>query len=123
MLGIVIGWLFWSGMLLLLAFDRGIGIWPESLPLINLLWPAAALVIFVLFARWKLASALDWSSGAEKLKRYGSMWHAVYAAAWLLALGMPWPAACFGVLAVTGLVVMTVLRELLGLSGRPVQYR
>jgi hypothetical protein len=122
-LGIVLGWVFWSVLLLLLALERGVGVWPESLPAIGLLWPVGSMVIFVLFARWKIATAPDWVAGAEKLKRYGAMWHAVYAAAWFLALGLPVPAACFGVLAVTGLVVMTVWRELLGLSGRPVQYR
>ncbi len=122
-LGIVVGWMFWSVMLLLLAMDRGIGVWPDSVPLHGLLYPAGAMIIFMVFARWKISTAPDWPAAAEKLKRYGAMWHAVYAASWLLALGLPWPAACFGVLAVTGLVVMTVWRELLGLSGRPVEYR
>ena len=62
-------------------------------------------------------------SGAEKLKRYGAMWHALYGAAWFLALGLYVQAACFGVLACTGIIVMTILREVLGLSGRPLGYR
>ena len=60
---------------------------------------------------------------AEKLRRYGAMWQAVYAAAWLLAAGMPVEAAGMAVLAVVGLVVMTVLKEVNGLSGRPIGWR
>ena len=56
-LGIVVGWMFWSVMLLLLAMDRGIGVWPDSVPLHGLLHSAGAMIIFMVFARWKISTA------------------------------------------------------------------
>jgi hypothetical protein len=62
-------------------------------------------------------------AGAEKLRRYGAMWQAVYAAAWLLAAGLRTEALCMAALAVAGLLAMTLLKEVNGLSGRPVGWR
>ena len=121
--GIAMGWIFWSTMLFLLVLGRGLELWPASLPWWGPLWPAMAMLIFVFFARWKIMTATTRRSGAEKLKRYGAMWHALYGAAWFLALGLYAQAAWFGVLACTGIIVMTILREVLGLSGRPLGYR
>ena len=122
-LGIAMGWIFWSVMLFLLVSGRGLDIWPESLPWWGPIWPAMAMLLFVVFARWKIMTAESLRSGAEKLKRYGAMWQALYAATWFLAIGLYTQAACFGVLACTGIIVMTILREVQGLSGRPLGYR
>jgi hypothetical protein len=51
------------------------------------------------------------------------MWQAVYAAAWLMAAGLRVEALAMAVLAVAGLVAMTVLKEVNGLSGRPIGWR
>lgn len=123
LLGIGFGWLFWSAMLLLLLMDRGLDLWPTSQPVLGLLWPCAMMILFVLFARWKIVHASSTRAAAEKLRRYGAMWHSLYAVAWFVALGMIWPAICFGALAIVGLGIMTILREVLGLSGRPLRYR
>jgi hypothetical protein len=61
--------------------------------------------------------------GSEKLRRYGAMWQAVYAAAWLMASGLRAEALGMAVLAVAGLVAMTLLKEINGLSGRPISWR
>ncbi|MEE3002417.1 MAG: UbiA family prenyltransferase [Planctomycetota bacterium] len=122
-LGIAMGWIFWSVLLFLLVSGRGLEIWPGSLPWWGPIWPAMAMLLFVVFARWKIMTAPSLHSGAEKVKRYGAMWQALYGATWFLAIGLYTQAACFGVLACTGIIVMTILREVLGLSGRPLGYR
>lgn len=121
--GIGLGWLFWTAMLLLLVMDRGLDLWPTTQPVLGLLWPGMLMIVFVVFVRWKIVRAPSARHAAEKLRRYGAMWHSLYAAGWCAALGLIWPAMCFAGLAIVGLVVMTVVRELFGLSGRPLQFR
>ena len=123
MLGIGVGWVFWSGMLLWLALERGVGIWPEDLSPWRLCFPAGAALICVLVVRGKCRRAPTPRAAAEKLKRYGAMWQCLYASAWFLALGMLMPGIGFAALAVIGFVVMTILREVIGLSGRRVEFR
>lgn len=89
----------------------------------GIVWPVLALVGFLLLVRTKVAGTGADAVAAEKLRRYGAMWQAVYAAAWLLAAGMAVEAAGMAVLAVVGLVVMTLLKEVNGLSGRPIGWR
>jgi hypothetical protein len=89
----------------------------------GIVWPVLALAGFLVLVRAKVAGTGADAVAAEKLRRYGAMWQAVYAAAWLLAAGMPVEAAGMAVLAVVGLVVMTVLKEVNGLSGRPIGWR
>ena len=122
-LGIGLGWLFWTAMLLLLILDRGLDLWPTTQPALGLLWPGLLMIVFVVFVRWKIVRAPSARHAAEKLRRYGAMWHSLYAAGWCAALGLTWAAICFAGLAILGLVVMTVVRELFGLSGRPLQFR
>jgi len=123
MLGIGAGWVFWSGMLLWLSLERGVGLWPEGLSAWGLALPAGAALACVLVVRAKCRKAPTRRSAAEKLKRYGAMWQCLYASAWFLALGMPVPGLGFALLAVIGFIVMTTLREVIGLSGRPVEFR
>ena len=122
-LGIGLGWLFWTAMLLLLILDRGLDLWPTTQSVLGLLWPGLLMIVFVVFVRWKIVRAPSARHAAEKLRRYGAMWHSLYAAGWCAALGLTWAAICFAGLAILGLVVMTVVRELFGLSGRPLQFR
>jgi 4-hydroxybenzoate polyprenyltransferase len=122
-LGIGLGWLFWTAMLLLLILDRGLDLWPTTQPALGLLWPGLLMIVFVVFVRWKIVRAPSARHAAEKLRRYGAMWHSLYAAGWCAALGLTWAAIWFAGLAILGLVVMTVVRELFGLSGRPLHYR
>jgi 4-hydroxybenzoate polyprenyltransferase len=133
-LSLVAAWLFWSVVILgggLLASRGGAGgFWPQVArgdelvgagPL-GLAWPALALAGFLLLVRAKVAGSPG-PVGAEKLRRYGAMWQAVYAAAWLLAAGLRTEALCMAALAVAGLLAMTLLKEVNGLSGRPVGWR
>jgi 4-hydroxybenzoate polyprenyltransferase len=116
-----VGWLFWSGALLALGAWRG-ELWPEGLPAVQALWPAAAVVGFVAVAWWKTSTSSR-TAAAEKLKRYGAMWEALYGAAWLMALDLRVQAACIGAFALCGFAAMTVIRELTGPLAHPVGYR
>jgi hypothetical protein len=119
--GIVAGWLFWSALVIGYGAMQG-GIWPEAVPLWRIIWPITAMAGFLAVSLWK-SGAVRGSAAAEKLKRYGAMWQALYAASWLMALGLEVQAASLGAVAIAGFVVMTVIKEITGLSGRPVVYR
>jgi hypothetical protein len=72
---------------------------------------------------WRKATAVHGRAAAEKLKRYGAMWQALYGAAWLMALGLPAQAMGIGAFALAGLIAMTLIKEITGLSDRPVTFR
>jgi hypothetical protein len=119
--GIVVGWLFWSVLVIGYGALRG-GLWPSGTPVWTVIWPATAVAGFLVVSIWK-AGAVQGAVAAEKLKRYGAMWQALYGAAWLMALGLEVQAAWLGAVAVAGFGVMTVIKEITGFSGRPVVYR
>jgi hypothetical protein len=98
-LSLVAAWLFWSAVLLgggaFASAGSAGGFWPQisrgdqlvgSGP-IGLVWPVLALAAFLLLVRAKVAGHPG-PAGSEKLRRYGAMWQAVYAAAWLMAAGL-----------------------------------
>lgn len=119
---IAIGWLFWSAVILAASAVWGPGLWPEDVPVAGVITPVIAVVAFVWVAWWK-TRRIGGRSAAEKLKRYGAMWQALYGAAWLLALGLRPEAMAIGIFAVVGFVTMTVIKEVTGLSGRPLAFR
>ena len=116
-----LGWLFWSALIITYGAMRG-GIWPAGTAWWVLLWPLAAVVAFVMIAIWK-AGGVHGAAASEKLKRYGAMWQALYGAAWLMALGHEVQAAGLTVVAVCGFAAMTMIKEITGLTGRPIVYR
>ncbi len=116
-----VGWLFWSAVVIGYGIWRD-GLWPGHTPWWNIFWPGAALVVFLIVCIWKTAG-VEGTSAAEKLKRYGAMWQALYGAAWLVALGYEMQAAALTVLAICGFTAMTLIKEITGLSGRPIVYR
>ncbi len=118
---IVVGWLFWSVVIIGLGVMRD-EIWPADIPVLSAMWPTAAVTGFVLVSIWKGSSGPG-SAGAEKLKRYGAMWQALYGASWMMALGLATQAAWLAALALLGFAGMTVIKEITGLSGRPIVYR
>ena len=133
-LSLVAAWLFWSAVLLgggaWASANSAGGYWPQvssgdrvlgSGPA-GLVWPAVSLAAFLVLVRAKVAGQPG-PVASEKLRRYGAMWQAVHAAAWLMAAGMRAEAAAMAGLAVAGLVAMTVLKEINGLSGRPIGWR
>ena len=81
-----------------------------------------AVIAFVILA-WRKTSGVEPSTAAEKLKRYGSIWQGIYAAAWLAGIGL-WPEALgMTAFAALGFVVMTILKEVNGLNSSPISYR
>jgi hypothetical protein len=118
----VVGWLLWSAILLAAGARHGEGLWPDRTSLTHAVFPAGAVIAFIAVARWK-AGAVSGRAAAEKLKRYGAMWQSLYGAAWLLALGLLEQAMWIGLFAVAGFAAMTIIKEVTGLTGRPIAYR
>jgi hypothetical protein len=117
-----VGWLIWTIILLLAGARQGGGLWPDEAGALEAFYPVAAVLGFVGVAWWK-ATGVQGAAAAEKLKRYGAMWQALYGAAWLLTLHLPTQAAWIGAFAVAGFLAMTLIKEATGLSDRPVSYR
>jgi 4-hydroxybenzoate polyprenyltransferase len=133
-LAVTAGWLFWSAILIGMGVRSGDtdSFWPQVIgpdgTLVRsgphgLIWPVLALAGFLLVARMKVAGLGGGTAAAEKLRRYGAMWQAVYAAAWLMCVGLHTAALAMALVAVGGLVVMTIIKEVNGLSGRPIGWR
>jgi 4-hydroxybenzoate polyprenyltransferase len=116
-----IGWLVWTTTLLVLGARHG-GMWPKEISMLGIFAPMAAIVAFLLVAWWK-CSGVSGPAAAEKLKRYGAMWQALYGAAWLLGLGLTEQAIGLTVFAIAGFAAMTLIKEITGFSDRPVAYR
>ena len=116
-----LGWTFWSVVLLGIGALRDGRVdellsWPQAIA------PLAAVLGFVLVARWKTRRVAG-RVGAEKLTRYGAMWQSLYGASWLLALGFYREALWIGLFALAGFTAMTLIKEVTGLTGEPVSYR
>ncbi len=122
LVAVVFGWLTWSALLLGAGQLRMGRLWPADLSPINLVIPVGAIIGFLAVAWWKVG-VVQGRVAAEKLKRYGAMWQSLYGAAWLLALGLNVQALWIGLFAVTGFAAMTLIKEITGLSGRPITYR
>ncbi len=90
--------------------------------MVAVVYPILAVIGFVFVAWWK-GTGVRGKAAAEKLKRYGAMWQALYGSAWLLALGMELQALWIGLFALAGFSAMTLIKEVTGLSDRPVAYR
>jgi len=119
---IVLGGVVWSVVIIGAGALHEPGIWPTGVSLWGLVYPALAVFGFLCIAWWKV-SVVSGRSAAEKLKRYGAMWQCLYGASWLLAVGLLQQAIWLGILAVAGFAGMTLIKELTGLSGRPLVYR
>ena len=108
----ILGWIAWSAVILGLGLARGpeAGFAPTDFDLASGLWPAAAAVAFAVVI-WRKLARVGGQVGAEKVRRYGAAWHAFYGAAWFAGLGWWRESVLMAVIAVGGLIVMTLLRE------------
>jgi hypothetical protein len=118
----IIGWILLSMLLLWAGGRHGEGLWPNSSAGLAIAYPIMAAIGFGFVAWWK-ATGVRGRAAAEKLKRYSAMWEGVYGAAWLLALNMPTQAVWLALFALAGFAAMTMIKEVTGLSDRPVAYR
>ncbi len=121
----IVGWLFWSGVLLYRQWKHtgGEGVWPAWVPVRAVAWPAGLAALFVLTS-WR--RVLKYGSGpraAEKIERYGALWLSFYGCAWLVGTDHLQAAAAMLGLAAASVVGMTVLRETYGLLEQPLGYR
>ncbi|MCH7604107.1 MAG: hypothetical protein IIB54_15215 [Planctomycetes bacterium] len=96
--------------------------WPDGTHWGGIVYPLLVVIAFLAVAWWKV-TVVDGKVAAEKLKRYGAMWQSLYGAAWLLALGLAVEAMWIGLFAIAGFIAMTVIKEMSGLTGRPLEYR
>jgi hypothetical protein len=129
MLAAFAGWIFWSGAILWLQWQRAApaslprSLWPQWVDPSAWIWPAALAALFVLVS-WR--KVLRYGAGvrsAEKIERYGSLWLALYACGWLFGASHIQAGLLLLGVAAAGLVGMTILRELYGLLEQPVGYR
>lgn len=119
---ICFGWACWAAILLWAGARQGRGIWPADAGSLETFYPIAAILGFAAVAWWKVTGVRG-AAAAEKLKRYGAMWQALYGAAWLMAFDLPEQALWIGGFALAGFAAMTLIKEITGLSDRPVAYR
>jgi hypothetical protein len=119
-----IGYVIWSLLILVVGWyqNHDGGWWPGDSSALGVIWPIIAVAAFAWVARRKTAGVSN-RSAAEKLARYGAMWQCLYAAAWLLGVGIYDGALLLGLLAVFGFVCMTTMKEFGGLVTSPPRYR
>jgi hypothetical protein len=121
--GIFLGWIFWSIVLFSGPLARYGTVLPENVSVTSLLWPLAAVALFAVTMRWKISHARTPMLAAEKIRRYGSLWECVYAASWLLTLGLYGSALfMFGFALLSAIIVMLV-KEVTGATGQPISWR
>ena len=121
-LATIIGWVVWSAILLGAGGRLAQGLWPDDANVWGVLLPVGAVIGFVFVAWWKV-TGVSGPAAAEKLKRYGALWQALYGAAWLAAVGLPTQSLWLGLFALAGFAGMTLIKEITGFSDRPVTYR
>lgn len=121
---LLLGWVAWSAIILGLGASGGgdAGFLPATFGPQTLLLPLLAVIGFAILV-WRKTRHSQPAGAAEKLKRYGSMWQSIYAAAWLAGVGLWSEAMGMAVFAIAGLAVMTILKEVNGLGSSPVGYR
>ncbi|MBC8523659.1 UbiA family prenyltransferase [PVC group bacterium] len=121
--GIVLGWIFWSAVILGGPYARTGSLLPDGMSVYSLIWIVTAIVGFVVTVRWKILHARSHRIAAEKIRRYGALWECLYAGAWLAALQLTWASVAMFGFALTAGVVVTLVKESTGGSGKPLAWR
>lgn len=122
-MGVLFGWLFWSAILFSGPILRNGSLLPSDMDIVSLLWPLAAVAGFAVLMRWKISGARTSAMAAEKIQRYGALWQCVYAAAWLMALDLYTPAMLMFAFAIASAVIVILVKEATGASGKPIAWR
>ncbi|MEM8757496.1 MAG: UbiA family prenyltransferase [Planctomycetota bacterium] len=112
-------WLLWSGP----AQQPDGAIWPEWTPLSVLAWVGGTVVLLVIVCVRRISRLGSGPRVAEKIRRYGSLWPAFYACAWLVGAGQVTAAVPLIGLAVAGVLGMTLLREAYSIVEQPLEFR
>ncbi len=119
----VLGWAGVSAVLGSLMWSRTGTLWPEWVSPTAWIGPALLAGCFAALVVRRVRSLGAGPRAAEKVSRYGSLWLALYACAWLLGAGQIQAMAVMGALAGAGFLGMTILREMYALGEHPVGYR
>lgn len=130
----VAGWAFWSVVILGFGYARGgVGsgdggvlrgdLWPDWIRPWAWVGPTTLAGLFALLCWRRVHTLGPGTRAADKIARYGALWLALYACAWLVGQRL-WPeAAILGGLTLAGFLGMTILREAFALIEHPVEYR
>ncbi|MEO0513400.1 MAG: hypothetical protein AAF108_10975 [Planctomycetota bacterium] len=116
-----VGWLLATFFLARLSISRNGSLWPETADPAALWFVVLAVVAFASYVVWKARG--DRARAAERLDRYASLWHAVYATAWLFGQGERAAAWIMAGFAAAGFVATGVVRELYSIADQPITYR
>lgn len=119
----VLGWAGATALLVALGIHRAGTVWPAWVAGTAWIPPAMLVGVFVAMALRRIRSLGVGPRAAEKISRYGSLWIALYACAWLLGAREFFAMGVMVALALAGFAGMTVLRELYALAEHPVGYR
>jgi 4-hydroxybenzoate polyprenyltransferase len=98
-------------------------LWPTWVPISAGWWVMGAAGLLAVVCGRRIARLGIGPRSAEKVRRYGTLWPAVYACAWMAGAGRwteLWPLAA---LTLCGIVGMTLLREAYALVEEPVEFR
>ncbi len=117
------GWVGVTAGLIWLGVQRGGGVWPAWVEPTAWIWPMILVGVFAALAVRRVSQLGAGPRAAEKIWRYGALWIALYACAWLFGVGEMKATMVMGALAALGFIGMTVLRELYALAEHPVGYR
>ncbi|MEM9066166.1 MAG: UbiA family prenyltransferase [Planctomycetota bacterium] len=99
------------------------GLWVDWVPHMAWLPPTIVIAIFTVYTALKLRREQRQGQSAERLWRYGNLFHPFHAAAWLFGAGLYKGAAILFTLAIVTLGCATALREALGLIEHPPAFR
>ena len=97
-------------------------LWPAKTTPLGMALPFGLAIAFVFLARHK-STGVNGRVAAEKLKRYGATWEALYGASWLLAVGLVKQATWLAAFALACFLMMTVVKNLTALATRPLGFR
>jgi 4-hydroxybenzoate polyprenyltransferase len=111
--------LFWNSS----TQEGSSGFWPSWVSMLTLVWILISIVFFAAMCLRRISRLGFGELAGEKVRRYGTLWPAVYACAWLFGAGkaeVAWP--LIGLL-IGGILGMTALREAYALVEDPIEFR
>ncbi len=121
----VAGWAACSAVLVWSGPARGSGgeLWPVWVPMSAAVAIAGSIAVLVFMCVRRVVRLRGGPRAAEKVRRYGTLWPAIYACAWMIGAGKAAEAWPLFVLAVAGVLGMTILREAYSLVEEPIEFK
>lgn len=119
-----VGWGIWTAALIWLQASRTGGLWPGWVRPRSALVVGGLAVLFALLVWAKRGrGGAKGERSAARLQRYGALWLPLYAVGWTLGQGLVREGLLLGVLTLSGIVGMTLLREVFSLVEEPPGFR